>query len=440
MAKPDHSLPAALSHIDDRWDAARTERGLPEVHRRLQRARRRRALLASAGASVAMMVLAYALWPSSTLPDADHITRFEDGSQIELLDANARIVVDEVTRQRMSVQLLDGRVHVEVARRPERRFRVRAGDVVVEVLGTAFDLERAGPRTRVAVTRGRVAVHWPNGSTELAAGEAGWFPKEEAPAEATAADGGSVNELANTPEPLPGTRVSRRGQPAAHMARLSSKRGQSAHADPQQTSTKAERRASKDNATGLQPSASAGESQPPQPATADTDPSSTGKRSGTPAQRTSGGPQTWQIQAERGDYKRAYELMPSAPEHVADDVEELLLAADAARLSGHPTEALPYLRRIADQHPRDPRAPLAAFTLAGVLLNQLDRPQDAEAAYARARTLTRSPVLAQDALARQIECAHRAGNTERTRTLARDYLRQYPDGRRAPWVRELSGL
>jgi transmembrane sensor len=254
------------------------------------------------------------------------------------------VVVDEVTPERISVRLLAGRVRVDVVHRPERAFRVECGAVSVSVLGTAFELSRDGERTLVSVLRGRVRVDAPDQSSQLAAGEVGFFPRR-------------VQE------------------------------------SPQRIAAKA---------AALEPS--------------------------------------WQRQAKRGHYKRAFELMPAAPEALADDVGALLLAADAARLSGHPVEALAYLRRVIERHPHDSRASLAAFTLGGVLLNQLDRPREADAAYARARSLALSPTLAQDALARQVEAAQRAGDAARVRELAREYLRRYPDGRRVQWVRDTSGL
>jgi transmembrane sensor len=121
-------------------------------------------------------------------------------------------------------------------------------------------------------------------------------------------------------------------------------------------------------------------------------------------------------------------------------VQELLLAADAARLSGHPAQAEPFLRRVMERHASDPRASLAAFTLGGVLMNQLGRPREAEAAYARARALSLSDALAQDAVARQVEAAHRAGDTTRARKLALQYLDRYPNGRRVNAVRRFGGL
>src|SRR6185295_7224661 len=43
--------------------------------------------------------------------------------------------------------------------------------------------------------------------------------------------------------------------------------------------------------------------------------------------------QGWRQHAEQGEFGRAYALLDTT--RVTDDVEELLLAADAARLSGH---------------------------------------------------------------------------------------------------------
>jgi transmembrane sensor len=366
MTELDDQVRGAIAQISDAWSPARSERNWPGVQRRFRAVRRRRILLgvSALGLLIGIGAAGWSLQRERTLastpadlsqPSAAGKPRhmqFEDGSQLDLLDPTARIVVDEVTRERVSVRLLSGSVRLDVVPSKARAFRVQCGEVTVEVLGTAFEVLRAGERTRVSVQRGRVAVHTPTGSSLLSAGEVGWFPKPSA-------------------EPAP--------QPIA--------------ADP----APATRGASKHRDSG------------------------------------------WQAQAERGDYKRAYELMPGSPERVSDDVQELLLAADSARLSGHPAQAVPFLRRVSERHPRDARASLAAFTLGGVLLNQLDRPREAEVAYARARSLALSPALAQDALARQVEAAQRAGDLQRTRELAREYLRAYPNGRRVQWVKELSG-
>ena len=92
---------------------------------------------------------------------------------------------------------------------------------------------------------------------------------------------------------------------------------------------------------------------------------------------------SWRPLAERGQYEEAQKALRKAgPSAVRDDTADLLLAADAARLSGHPAEAVPYLERVLRGHTRDPRAGLAAFTLGRVLLDELGRPSEAVEAFA----------------------------------------------------------
>jgi transmembrane sensor len=148
----------------------------------------------------------------------------------------------------------------------------------------------------------------------------------------------------------------------------------------------------------------------------------------------------WQEAAERGDFQGAYGLLARAPAEVPDLVESLLLAADAARFSGHPDAALPFLRQVVSRHPGDSRAPLAAFTLGGVLMQQLGQPHEAEKAYARARELSLHSSLAEDALARQVEACHRAGDAARAHALALEYIGAYPHGRRTHAVQRFGGL
>jgi transmembrane sensor len=150
--------------------------------------------------------------------------------------------------------------------------------------------------------------------------------------------------------------------------------------------------------------------------------------------------ESWREHAEGGDFKSAFPLLPKTDTMTTMSVSDLLLAADAARLSGHPREALPFLTRVVEAHAEDTRAPLAAFTLGGVLMHQLGLPREAEAAYARARSTTTSEALAQDALARQVEAASRAGDDALAQKLARVYLDKYPEGRRVNAVRRFGRL
>jgi transmembrane sensor len=400
MPEPLRDLDAALGRVADRWDGARTERTLDGLHDKQRRRKRRAQVLWTGGAAITALAVFVALrgeplGHSDTTKQAAapvvamqplaasnalHL-QLSDGSEVRLRDAQTQVRVDEVTHARVALDLQSGQARFDVQHREERTFRVRSGQVTVEVLGTSFELEREAARTRVLVFRGRVAVSWPGGRTELAAGEAGWFPR---PVPGVTASG-------------PG--VTARGGTAPFAAEE--------HAE---VPLSAARRGAK--AAGRKP-----------------------RVVSSPAADN-----TWRERAEQGDFEHAYELLASSGHPVADDVEELLLAADAARLSGHPDAALPLLRRVIDRHSNDARAPLAAFTLGGVLMQQLGEPREAEAAYARARALSLNKSLAEDALARQVEAAHRAGDAARARVLAREYLDQYPKGRRVHAVQRFGGL
>ena len=124
---------------------------------------------------------------------------------------------------------------------------------------------------------------------------------------------------------------------------------------------------------------------------------------------------------------------------VGESAEYLLAAADKARLSGHPTEGAELLRRILLEHHRDPRAALAAFTLGRMLLIELAQPREAAAAFAEARRLSPQGPLAEDALAREFQALGQAGEWALATARARDYLRLYPEGRRAGAARSVVG-
>lgn len=142
--------------------------------------------------------------------------------------------------------------------------------------------------------------------------------------------------------------------------------------------------------------------------------------------------------ARGGEFKAAYQVMSQNPAVVGASAEDLMLAADAARLSSHPEEAVRYLKRVTSEHSADSRAPLAAFTLGRVLLSQLSRPAEAAEAFALSRRLRPGGSLSEDALAREAEARAAAGGAARARALARDYLTRYPSGKHASTMQRLA--
>lgn len=128
-------------------------------------------------------------------------------------------------------------------------------------------------------------------------------------------------------------------------------------------------------------------------------------------------------------------------ERATDESAQALLAeVDVARSQGKPDRAVELLRRILREHPRDPRAPLAAFTLGRVLLNELGRPREAAAAFHEVRQRAPASQFAEDALAREVEAWNAAGEPARARALTALYLERYPSGRHALRIKALTGL
>lgn len=139
----------------------------------------------------------------------------------------------------------------------------------------------------------------------------------------------------------------------------------------------------------------------------------------------------------RAGTDRSLVAAPGVADHSAED---LMLAADAARLSGHPGAAVPYLRRLLRDHADDVRAPVAAFTLGRVLLSELARPAEAADAFATAYRLAPSGPLAADALGHEVEAAAGAGDAARAHRLAETFVARYPNEPRAAAVRRAGGL
>ncbi len=123
---------------------------------------------------------------------------------------------------------------------------------------------------------------------------------------------------------------------------------------------------------------------------------------------------------------------------VRDEAADGLQAADAARLGGHPEQAVRLLRDLCDRHPSDRRAPVAAFTAGRILIDDLARPSEAANAFHRARVLWPHGPLAEDALAREADAWQKAGNSARGRALASQYLDLYPQGRHVAALRSLA--
>lgn len=136
----------------------------------------------------------------------------------------------------------------------------------------------------------------------------------------------------------------------------------------------------------------------------------------------------------RAEYKEAYALMAQSRAAVGSSDEDLMRAADAARYSGHPAEAVTYLRRVSRG---GELATAAAFTRGRLYMHELNDPREAAQAFAEARRLAPGGTLAEDAFFREIEARNKAGETAKARALATSYLKTYPESRRRAQVARL---
>jgi transmembrane sensor len=134
------------------------------VARNARHNRRPRWLLGGLGVAVAA-ALAFVAAPAALLRlQSDHVTStaelrtvdLEDGSTVTL-SASSAIAVSYSGSERR-VTLLEGEAFFQVRRDPARPFRVLAGEVQTTVVGTAFDVRRAGDDVTVDVQEGVVEV------------------------------------------------------------------------------------------------------------------------------------------------------------------------------------------------------------------------------------------------------------------------------------------
>ncbi len=84
------------------------------------------------------------------------IVALDDGSRVHLAPLSAIDV--SLTGGSRRIRLIEGQAYFDVVPESSRPFEVRAGEVVVTVLGTAFEVDYGKKGTTVAVTSGRVRV------------------------------------------------------------------------------------------------------------------------------------------------------------------------------------------------------------------------------------------------------------------------------------------
>jgi transmembrane sensor len=118
----------------------------------------------------------------------------------------------------------------------------------------------------------------------------------------------------------------------------------------------------------------------------------------------------------------------ASSEAAEEEGRTLFEAAREARREGRSDRAAALFAELVDQHPRDARAPLAAFELGRLRLDVLHDTAGAIEALERSLTLAPGASFRQDALARLVSAYDRAGRASACRDSRDRYLREYPDG------------
>jgi hypothetical protein len=119
-------------------------------------------------------------------------------------------------------------------------------------------------------------------------------------------------------------------------------------------------------------------------------------------------------------------IAPSRP-----SVDALWDRADAARAQGDHRGAVERLADLVGEYPADPRAGLASFVRARILMDQLAAPKEAAQAIALALSLGLAEDLEESARSRLFLAHAAAHDQDAAERAAREYLAKHPDGRHA---------
>ena len=153
------------------------------------------------------------------------------------------------------------------------------------------------------------------------------------------------------------------------------------------------------------------------------------------ASSATGKPQTdWRERMQAGDARGAYAVLKDSKPKLST-IDDLMLAADAARRAGDPQAASVFLEQALHEH-QGPRTAVVAFTLGRILRDELHRPGPAALAFMKVQATQDAP-LAADALAREVEAWQGSGAKERAKQRAKLYVERYPSGERRAWMDRL---
>ncbi|MBN2716429.1 MAG: FecR domain-containing protein [Deltaproteobacteria bacterium] len=385
------------------------------------------------------------------------IARFEfvDGSHIE---TRPQTQFDVVMNRQDAIEfaLRKGAMAVQVTPGGQRKWTIHCGEVDVTVVGTAFDVVRTPYEVVVKVHRGKVCVKGaqvpdgiqiltadmqirvPSGSSRaVSPGVAGTLPRQplvgtSQPAVTstphrtvvvgTAMDSENMTEVKDTTPPPVRIHTPVDKGDDAPVPRLA------ARSMPDGNGSVVQQVMSREP---IAPVAGAGapsdHADTPSLLAADD-----GNLSASPVPSRPEDMPQWKALARSQNFDAAYMALPAFTFSTLSGAhwppDDLFLLSDIARVTGHPREACLALGELIRRYPGNPRAGIAAYTMARVTSESLKQPSQGAVYYEQALTLGISKALRETALMRLIQ-AYRHSLPEKAQHYRDIYLAEYPGGR-----------
>jgi hypothetical protein len=147
---------------------------------------------------------------------------------------------------------------------------------------------------------------------------------------------------------------------------------------------------------------------------------------------------SWRDIAQKGDHRAAYRAVEREGFTVIlhrASASDLVLLADVARFSNHPSEAVAALRELARRFPDRPEVADCAFLIGRIFADQRSLPHEAIQWFSRYLAESPDGKFAQEAAGRLIESHQRSGDSAGARAAAERYLAAYPEGPHALFAR-----
>jgi transmembrane sensor len=331
------------------------------------------------------------------------LIRFSDGSRVSL-KRGSRARVAALTAGGARLILESGRARVKVVHREGTSWQIDAGPFEVRVTGTAFMVDWSGEEQvfKLAMGEGSVLVDGPvlNRGSTLRKGQTLHVSVLESTAIVYGPDGSRQRRAGGVPVKTDKPVVSK-----------------SAGRDKREI-------------RGVEPARPEGERVGGRPAGA----------AASSSIRAGGG--RWAALADEGRYEEALQAADAegfTPLCEKLGPADLLRLAEVARFAGRPGRAEQALVSLRQRFARGRHAAIAAYTLGRTAFDQ-------QAEYGKAARwfetyIEEQPAgpLAREALGRLMEARQRAGQEEKARSAARDYLRRYPGGPHADIAARLAG-